>query len=209
MNAVEEFYHSQEKQGHTPSLSEFLTHATLESSTDQTLVGDAIQLMTLHAAKGLEFPAVFLVGMEEELFPGRACQEDPVRLEEERRLCYVGMTRAMKLLYLSHAESRRLYGETKPHHPSRFLTEIPRACMESIRQTPAIKRFRFAETSTPARVQAAPLHPWKLGMNVQHNKFGEGIVLAVEGELDSLRLQIKFRECGSKWILADFIQAKE
>jgi DNA helicase-2/ATP-dependent DNA helicase PcrA len=206
INAVEEFYQNQEKQGHTPSLSEFLTHATLESSTDQTLVGDAIQLMTLHSAKGLEFPAVFLVGMEEELFPGRACQEDPVRLEEERRLCYVGMTRAMKMLYISYAEYRRLYGETKPHTPSRFLIEIPKTCIEPIRQSAPIKRFRFAEPFTPTRVQAAPSHSWKLGMNVAHAKFGEGIILGVEGEGDQLRLHIKFREQGSKWILADFIQ---
>ncbi len=206
INAVDEFYQSQEKQGHTPSLSEFLTHATLESSTDQTLVGDAIQLMTLHAAKGLEFPAVFLVGMEEELFPGRACQEDPIRLEEERRLCYVGMTRAMKLLYLSYAEYRRLYGETKPHTPSRFLMEIPKSCIESIRQTAPVKRFRFDQSPTQPILQS-PAHPWKLGMNVQHSKFGEGIILGVEGEKDQLRLQIKFREHGSKWILADFIQA--
>ncbi len=206
INAVEEFQHHQEKQGLGLSLTEFLTHATLESSSDQTLVGEAIQLMTLHSAKGLEFPVVFLVGMEEELFPGRACQEDPLRLEEERRLCYVGMTRAMKKLYLSYAEYRRLYGESKPHTPSRFLMEIPKNCIESVRAAAPIKRFRF--DSSPAPLKPKAQHPWKLGLTVEHAKFGEGLILAVEGEGEQLRLQIKFRDHGSKWILADFIKPK-
>ncbi len=219
LNAIDEFCAHSEKNGQTPHLNDFLAHATLESSTDQTLVGDAIQLMTLHAAKGLEFPCVFLVGMEEELFPGRACQEDAARLEEERRLCYVGMTRAMEELTLSYAEYRRLYGETKSHMPSRFLMEIPKICLESVKAGSSLGaphrgipplRTSFAskggrgDQTTPSKIDNSI---WKLGTPVTHPTFGEGIVLATEGQGPEARLQIKFRAVGTKWMVAQFVQA--
>lgn len=214
LNAIDEFCAHAEKNGQTPHLNDFLAHATLESSTDQTLVGDAIQLMTLHAAKGLEFPCVFLVGMEEELFPGRACQEDPIRLEEERRLCYVGMTRAMEELTLSYAEYRRLYGETKSHMPSRFLMEIPKVCLESVKAGHSLgarpSRIPPLQTQFAAKgdqINAAQQHSskWSLGAQVTHPSFGEGIILATEGQGPQARLQIKFREVGTKWMVAEFV----
>ncbi len=205
VNAVGEFVYLQQKEGLTPSLSEFLAHAALESSTDRATENNAVQMMTLHSAKGLEFPCVFLVGFEDELFPARAADEDPTRLEEERRLCYVGMTRAMKLLFISYAENRRLYAESKAHTPSRFLSEIPKAAMTPLRmqhQNPRA-RYQFSE-SKPIAPLLTPSSNFKIGQLLHHPKFGEGIVLNQEGMGEQARLQIKFRDVGMKWIMASF-----
>jgi DNA helicase-2/ATP-dependent DNA helicase PcrA len=204
INAVGEFTYLQQKEGLMPHLNDFLAHAALESSVDRATDYQAVQMMTLHAAKGLEFPCVFLVGFEDELFPARAADEDPTRLEEERRLCYVGMTRAMKLLFMSYAENRRLYAESKPHMPSRFLTEIPKAILTPIRfQKEPSTRYAFnSHTVTPssAMYQAA----FKIGQMLQHPKFGEGMILQQEGMGEHARLQIKFKDVGVKWIMASF-----
>ncbi|MCV5836315.1 ATP-binding domain-containing protein, partial [Escherichia coli] len=115
-------------------LTAFLTHAALEAGEGQAdEFEDAVQLMTLHSAKGLEFPLVFMVGVEEGMFPSQMSAEEAGRLEEERRLCYVGMTRAMQKLYITYAEMRRLYGQDKYHKPSRFIRELPETCLDEVR----------------------------------------------------------------------------
>ena len=124
-----------------PPLGAFLAHATLESGETQAATGlDCVQLMTLHAAKGLEFPTVFIVGLEEGLFPSERAAFDADRLPEERRLCYVGITRAMQRLYLTHAESRRIFGHTSYRDPSRFLSELPPEALEEMRPRIAVSR---------------------------------------------------------------------
>ncbi len=225
LTAVEEFYLSREQFIENGSLSEFLAHASLESSADQATVGDAVQMMTLHSAKGLEFPVVFMVGMEDQIFPARAADEDPTRLEEERRLCYVGMTRAMQKLYLSFAEQRRFFRETTPQTPSRFLDEIPAHCLDPFRSRSANFRFtrpteaykgwlgagphkhaQLYEHAGSAKRQDSEALKWQLGQSVSHAKFGEGVVLDVEGTGEQTRLRIKFRDVGIKWIVAEFVK---
>lgn len=204
VNAVGEFVYLQQKEGLNASLNDFLAHAALESSTDRATEHNAVQMMTLHSAKGLEFPCVFLVGFEDELFPARAASEDPTRLEEERRLCYVGMTRAMKLLFISYAENRRLFDKSQAHIPSRFLLEIPKSVLAPLRiqqQNPR-SHYRFSEAAAP--VSNRPPSLFKIGQAIQHPKFGEGIVLQQEGQDEHARLQIKFRDVGVKWIMASF-----
>jgi DNA helicase-2/ATP-dependent DNA helicase PcrA len=159
-----------------------------------------VQLMTLHSAKGLEFKLVFLVGMEEGLFPSLQSVDDAGRLEEERRLCYVGMTRAMKQLYLTYAESRRLYGRESYPRPSRFLREIPPEFIQEVRMRANVSR---PVTAVQPKVSAAPLMEgkYKLGQRVSHEKFGEGVVLQMEGEGAHERVQINFRAVGIKWLM--------
>ena len=175
-------------------LSEFLTHAALEAGDG---AGDAwedcVQLMSLHSAKGLEFPLVFLVGLEEGLFPHQRSLEDPQGLAEERRLCYVGMTRAMRLLVISHAESRRLHGSERMTIPSRFLREIPRELLRELRP-----RARISRPVMPVRIQA-PEMPYPLGARLQHPVFGEGMVLDYEAGGRQGRIQVQFAS-GSKWL---------
>jgi len=162
-------------------LDAFLSHAALEAGEAQAAEHEeSVQLMTLHSAKGLEFPLIFIGGMEEGLFPHSMSSDDPERLEEERRLCYVGMTRAMEQLYLCHAESRRLHGSDSYPMPSRFLREIPADLVEEVRARPDISRpvitaagsFNMAEETTGFR----------LGQRVAQPKFGEGVVLNAEGQ---------------------------
>jgi len=183
-------------------LEAFLAQAALEAGErageDD---GEAVQLMTLHSAKGLEFPLVFLCGMEDGLFPHHLSAEDPLRLEEERRLCYVGITRAMRHLFLSYAETRRLHGgETYPM-PSRFLRELPRELLTEVRSgswsrpatTPGVREP--VVTSTPAGL--------RLGQRVQHAKFGEGVVLSCEGVGHHTQVEVKFSAVGTKRLMLD------
>ena len=185
-------------------LAAFLAHAALEAGEAQAdPLSDAVQLMTLHSAKGLEFPNVFLVGLEEGLFPHSLSAEDPARLEEERRLCYVGMTRAMHRLYVSHAESRRLYGKESAQHPSRFLRELPRELLEEVRAR-GITSTAAARTYTPPPAPArtgADTGGFHLGQRVTHPKFGEGVVLAAEGRGAQARIQVNFQGVGAKWLV--------
>jgi DNA helicase-2/ATP-dependent DNA helicase PcrA len=159
----------------------------------------------MHSAKGLEFPLVFIAGLEEGMFPSQQSVEDISRLEEERRLCYVGMTRAMQKLYLCHAESRRLYGQEKYHKPSRFLRELPDECTEEIRMQNQVSRpkttGRFASTITLETFESTG---FKLGQNVRHQKFGEGVVLNYEGSGAQSRIQVNFAEVGSKWLVVSY-----
>ena len=185
-------------------LGAFLAHAALEAGEAQAdPATDAVQLMTLHSAKGLEFANVFLVGLEEGLFPHSMSAEDPARLEEERRLCYVGMTRAMHRLYVSHAESRRLYGRESSQYPSRFLGELPPELLEEVRArgiTSTAAPRAPAAVSGPAR-SGADTGGFRLGQRVTHPKFGEGVVLAAEGRGAQARIQINFQGVGAKWLV--------
>ncbi|WP_428623327.1 DNA helicase II [Sedimenticola sp.] len=183
-------------------LSAFLSHAALEAGENQgDQFEDCVQLMTLHSAKGLEFPLVFIAGVEEKLFPHSMSAEDPERLEEERRLCYVGMTRAMEQLYLTYAESRRLHGSESYPLPSRFLREIPVELIREIRSRPQISRPVYAPASADFAGHDAG---YQLGQRVLHPKFGEGVVLNAEGQGGSARVQVNFAEVGAKWLVVAY-----
>ncbi|MDH5599746.1 MAG: DNA helicase II [Gammaproteobacteria bacterium] len=188
-------------------MSAFLSHASLEAGEGQANEGeDSVQLMTLHSAKGLEFKQVFLAGLEEGLFPHSRSSEESGQLEEERRLCYVGMTRAMEKLTLTHAEKRRLYGEESYARPSRFLTEIPDEFTQYVRlqgsATPVSSYQRGYGIHKEKAVQEAA--PVQLGQRVYHEKFGEGVVLNYEGEGRHARIQINFDDLGSKWLVMEY-----
>ena len=179
-------------------LAAFLAHAALEAGESQgDSFEDCVQLMTLHSAKGLEFPLVFVAGLEEGLFPHSMSSEDPDRLEEERRLCYVGMTRAKEQLYLSYAESRRLHGSEHYPLPSRFIREIPAALIQEVRARPQINRAVYGASPAPAVDE----RPFRLGQRVVHPKFGEGVVLSVEGQGGNARVHVNFESAGAKWLV--------
>ena len=187
-------------------LTSFLTHAALEAGESQADDHEpAVQLMTMHSAKGLEFPLVFIAGLEEGMFPSQKSVEEIGRLEEERRLCYVGMTRAMNKLYLCHAESRRLYGQEKNHKASRFLREIPPECTEEIRLQNQVTRpstkGKFSSTFTLDTFENSG---FSLGQSVVHAKFGEGVVLNYEGSGAQSRIQVNFSDAGSKWLVVAY-----
>ena len=186
-----------------PPLPQFLDRAALDAGDRQADVGeDAVQLMTLHSAKGLEFPLVFLAGMEENLFPHRMSAEDPDRLEEERRLAYVGITRAMQKLYLTFAESRQQYGVENYNRVSRFVRDIPANLVEEVRLRAQIKR-----PTSYARQPAMNLSDrgedtgLSLGQRVLHPIFGEGVVINFEGNGAHARVQVNFDKEGTKWLV--------
>ncbi|MCP5419146.1 MAG: DNA helicase II [Gammaproteobacteria bacterium] len=182
-------------------LTTFLTHAALEAGEGQAAAWeDCVQLMTLHSAKGLEFPLVFLVGLEEGLFPHQQSLQEPGRLEEERRLAYVGITRARRRLTLSYAEQRRLHGKEIYPMPSRFLAEIPAELTRDVR---ARSRASLPVFNRPRAVEASPDDPHP-GQRVRHATFGEGVILSVEGEGSRKRLQVRFNRVGAKWLVAAY-----
>lgn len=189
-------------QDELPPLAAFLAHAALEAGEGQAAQWeDCVQLMTLHSAKGLEFPLVFIAGMEEGLFPHKRSLNDPGGLEEERRLCYVGITRAMQQLYLSHAEQRRLYGVDNYAQSSRFLAEVPADFVEEIRPNIRVSRPAFSQP----RVRAAAESPdVRLGQRVRHGKFGDGVVLNYEGAGAHARVQVNFESTGTKWLVMSY-----
>lgn len=185
----------------------FLTHAALEAGENQADdFDDAVQLMTLHSAKGLEFPVVFMVGVEEGMFPSKMSVEDASRLEEERRLCYVGMTRAMEKLYICYAEMRRLYGSEMFHRPSRFIAEIPEECAEEVRMKAKVTRTQASEGRFSASRQAENFNQtgFTLGQRVQHAKFGEGTIINFEGSGAQARVQVAFNGEGIKWLVVQY-----
>jgi len=188
-----------------PPLAAFLAYAALEGSDEQAEVyDDSVQLMTLHSAKGLEFPVVFMAGCEEELFPHYRSINDPKALEEERRLCYVGITRAMRKLFMTYAEVRRTYGKEAYHRPSRFLHEIPVEYVSEI-------RFR-TKVSKPASMMNA-YQPksegnFRIGTEVHHKIFGSGIVLDTEGDGEDMKVKVKFAKIGTKLLIASFLTVK-
>lgn len=184
------------------ALSAFLSHAALESG--ETQAGDSsdcVHLMTLHSAKGLEFPDVYLVGMEEGLFPHQRSSEDLIQLEEERRLCYVGITRAKKTLTLTYTQHRRLHGSDYYPQPSRFIDEIPSALLNDIRLGGSVTETLFSSSSSRPKGEDGEL---VLGQRVRHVKFGEGIVLNLEGSGSHMRIQVNFEMAGSKWLVAQY-----
>ena len=182
-------------------IGEFLAHAALEAGDAQTEShASAVQMMTLHSAKGLEFPLVFLAGMDEGVFPHRMSESDPNRLEEERRLCYVGITRAMRQLYLCHAEVRRLNGMEQRSQPSRFVREIPRELLSEVRLRGAVIRPTGGFSMRSAALQD-PSAPLRIGQRVRHASFGEGIVLGCEGHGERAHVHIKFEHVGEKRLI--------
>ena len=197
INATREFEDTEIEDNLSP-LDAFLSHAALESGESQAGEYDeAVQMMTLHSAKGLEFPLVFIAGMEENLFPHIRSIEDPDKLEEERRLCYVGITRAMEILYLCWAEKRRLYGNEHYPKPSRFLHEIPDQLKQEIRMNARISRPVFQGFND----HSSSDKEYSLGQLVVHPKFGEGTVLNFEGDGPQARVQVNFETVGSKWLV--------
>ena len=213
-----------EPEGELPPLQSFLAHAVLESGEAQGSEGeDCVQMMTLHTAKGLEFPLVFLTGMEDGLFPHQRSLNDLDGLEEERRLCYVGMTRAMRQLYFTYAEQRRLHGVDSYNAPSRFLAEVPAPLIEEVRARIRVSQPGYGRAghgmagtrATAARAGAAHARSggslaesieggMRLGSRVRHGKFGEGVVLTVEGQGPHARIQVNFERQGSKWLMLQY-----
>jgi DNA helicase-2/ATP-dependent DNA helicase PcrA len=203
-----------EKPEETEELSEltaFLTHAALEAGEGQAdEFDDAVQLMTLHSAKGLEFPLVFMVGVEEGMFPSMMSTEEAGRLEEERRLCYVGMTRAMEKLYITYAEMRRLYGQDKYHKPSRFIRELPEGCLDEVRMKAQVSRpassGRFSQQVVKENFNETG---FSLGARVMHPKFGEGTIINFEGSGPQSRVQVAFNGEGIKWLVTSFAKLEK
>ena len=205
-----------------PPLQSFLAHAVLESGETQgSEWEDCVQMMTLHTAKGLEFPVVFLSGMEDGLFPHQRSINDLASLEEERRLCYVGITRAMRQLYLCYAEQRRLHGVDSYNVASRFIQELPPALLEEVR--PRIQLARHGGTAHSGAAHGGAQHMasrgnggmfdnpvevtpsgMRLGTRVRHGKFGEGVVLNLEGQGPHARVHVNFEHQGAKWLMLSF-----
>ena len=181
-------------------MQSFLAHAALESGENQASEWqESVQLMTMHSAKGLEFPLVFIAGMEDGLFPHTRSQLDPGGLEEERRLCYVAVTRSMKELYISYSSQRMLHGNMMSCQPSRFLYEIPNELIDDLSTEglkPRVKKQR--------RTGGDSL----LGKLVEHSSFGEGVVIAVEGDGDNKRVQVNFQSEGLKWLVLGYANLK-
>ena len=188
-----------------PPLESFLAHAVLESGEGQAAEWeDCVQMMTLHTAKGLEFPVVFLCGMEDGLFPHQRSLNDPEGIEEERRLCYVGTTRAMKQLYLTYAEQRRLHGMDNFATRSRFVDEFPEELIEEVRPRIQISRPVAAGRFKPVTDELAP--GVKLGARVRHKKFGEGVILKVEGQGPQANIQVNFASLGVKIMMLEYLE---
>lgn len=185
-------------------LDEFLSHAALEAGEGQADAwDDCVQLMTMHSAKGLEFPLVFLCGMEDGLFPHQRSIADPGGLEEERRLCYVGITRAKQILYMTYAEQRRLHGMDKLSQPSRFIAEVPDEFIEEIR--PRVQVSRPVRSARRSRASALQEHPGiRLGQRVRHGKFGDGVILNCEGQGAHTRVEVNFETAGTKWLVLSY-----
>lgn len=201
VNAARLFEYDQDNEENLSELDMFLTHAALEAGEMQSdAEKDCVQLMTLHAAKGLEFKRVFLVGFEEGLFPSQQSIEDPGRLEEERRLCYVGMTRAMENLCLTYAESRRMWGRETYPKASRFLREIPVETLQEVRMRAQVSR----PVSYTGTAEQGDPGLYRLGQRVRHEKFGEGVVLQREGSGAQERIQINFQAVGIKWLMLSY-----
>jgi DNA helicase-2/ATP-dependent DNA helicase PcrA len=192
------------------ALDDFLAHAALEAGEHQAGAGaDALQLMTVHAAKGLEFHAVFISGLEEGLFPHDNSRNDPESLEEERRLMYVALTRARRRLYLSFAQSRMLHGQTRWGIASRFLEEVPAQLVRRLNRSRAAGPFAPGAPRSMGTASAGPYgapsdSPWRIGQNVIHPKFGPGVIVSAEGRGADARVQVNFRSAGLKWLALEY-----
>jgi len=210
VNACRTFrFEEDPEQEHATELSQFLDRAALDAGDAQADEHeDAVQLMTLHSAKGLEFPLVFMAGVEENIFPHKMSMEDPTRLEEERRLCYVGITRAMKKLYLCYAENRRLFGSESFNAVSRFVKEIPSDYLQEVRLKAAVSRpINYGgqyRKQSPNLSDSGVDTGFDLGQRVLHPIFGEGTILHFEGQGPNARIQINFDDVGSKWLVMQY-----
>jgi DNA helicase-2/ATP-dependent DNA helicase PcrA len=203
VSAARGFSPESEAEAELSPLESFLAHAVLESGEGQAdPYADCVQMMTLHTAKGLEFPVVFLAGMEDGLFPHQRSTADLASLEEERRLAYVGATRAMRQLYITYAEQRRLYGVDTYGQPSRFIGELPADLIEEIRPRLQVSRPVFVKRSAGLDEQPAP--SMRMGSRVRHNKFGDGVVLNFEGNGPQARIQVNFESQGTKWLMLSY-----
>ncbi|MFV2056991.1 MAG: DNA helicase II [Thiohalomonadales bacterium] len=202
VNAARYFEFEQgSEQEEIDEVSAFLSHAALESGDVQKVdAKECVQLMTLHSAKGLEFPLVFLCGVEEGLFPHQRSVQEQGRLEEERRLCYVGITRAKRQLCITHAQSRRMFGTESFPRPSRFIAEIPPELIQEVRLESKSHSPMYYESPDLAQC-AAEFH---LGQRVHHAKFGDGVVLNYDGQGQNARIQINFDKVGSKWLMVSY-----
>jgi len=188
-------------------MTQFLSHASLEAGEHQADVGrEALQLMTVHAAKGLEFKTVFISGLEEGLFPHEQAAYEHGGLEEERRLMYVAVTRARQRLYLSHAQSRMLHGQVRYGIPSRFLDEIPEELLKRLNTKPVAKTYANPSFQTSS---ASTGYPYKIGQSVRHAKFGEGVVVSYEGNADNLVIKINFGREGLKSLAMEYAKLEK
>ena len=204
VSAATEYIHEEDEMTETEG---FIALATLDSSGESNQSNqNYVQLMTVHSAKGLEFPVVFLVGLEEDLFPSRQRVNQPSNIDEERRLCYVGMTRAMQSLTLSHATSRNLYGETIYSRNSVFLDEIPSSFLNHIKNESGGNFYQGYKKSTNEGKSMASTSDsiYSIGQVVKHAKFGMGTVVNYEGSGDSMRVQINFQKAGTKWLITSY-----
>jgi DNA helicase-2/ATP-dependent DNA helicase PcrA len=203
VSAARGFSPDSEAESELSPLESFLAHAVLESGEGQAdPYADCVQMMTLHSAKGLEFPVVFLAGLEDGLFPSQRSTADLASLEEERRLAYVGTTRAMRQLYITYAEQRRLYGVDTYSQPSRFIGELPADLLEEIRPRLQVSRPVFTKRS--ASLDESPTPSMRMGARVRHNKFGDGVVLNFEGNGPHARIQVNFESQGTKWLMLSY-----
>ena len=192
------------------AIDAFLSHAALEAGEGQADAWeDCVQLMTMHSAKGLEFPLVFMVGMEDGLFPHQRSITDPNGLEEERRLCYVGITRARQTLYMTHAEQRRMHGMDNFAQQSRFIAEVPEEFVEEVRPRVQVSRpmhggSRPRGRSANGAMGAAQEIGVRLGQRVRHQKFGDGVILNCEGQGAHARVEVNFENAGTKWLVLGY-----
>ncbi len=190
-------------------IASFLAHASLEAGEHQAGEGqEAVQLMTVHAAKGLEFDVVFITGLEQGLFPHENAAQERDGLEEERRLMYVAVTRARQRLYLSHAQTRMLHGQTRYCLPSSFLEELPEELLRHVNRAPA---YGAPQTTRPAAAAASfgqasanELKGLRIGQNVEHAKFGLGVIVSAEGRGSEARVQVNFGAHGMKWLALEY-----
>jgi DNA helicase II / ATP-dependent DNA helicase PcrA len=206
VSAARGFSPETEAEAELSPLESFLAHAVLESGEGQAdPYDDCVQMMTLHSAKGLEFPVVFMAGMEDGLFPHQRSVADLASLEEERRLCYVGATRAMRHLYITYAEQRRLYGVDTYGQPSRFIGELPPDLVEEIRPRLQVSRPVYVKRNTGvSSLDEAPAPNMRMGSRVRHSKFGDGVVLNFEGNGPHARIQVNFESQGTKWLMLSY-----
>ena len=206
VSAAQGFSPETEAETELSPLESFLAHAVLESGEGQAdPYDDCVQMMTLHSAKGLEFPVVFMAGMEDGLFPHQRSVADLAGLEEERRLCYVGATRAMRHLYITYAEQRRLYGVDTYGQPSRFISELPPELVEEVRPRLQVSRPVFVKRNTGgSSLDESPAQGMRMGSRVRHSKFGDGVVLNFEGNGPHARIQVNFERQGTKWLMLSY-----
>jgi len=201
VNAASQFEMPPDEEEVLEPMAAFLAHAALEAGETQAdAYSDCVHLMTLHSAKGLEFPNVFIVGMEEGLFPHQRSSEDLVQLEEERRLCYVGITRAQQTLTLTHTQHRRLHGSDYYPQPSRFIRELPSEALDEVRLGNSVTQTLLKTTGKSATNDSG----FSLGQRVSHAKFGDGVILNLEGSGGNTRIQVNFERAGCKWLVAAY-----